>query len=82
MDTARSARQLQTAPAVLRSPVEQEVLPLELLFDVVFVLGVSQLTQHLVTRPTWRGAAESFVLYLPMFAVWAYASWAATRGFR
>jgi low temperature requirement protein LtrA len=54
------------------------VSPLELLFDLVFVLGVSQLTRHLVARPTWRGAAETFVLYLPMFAVWAYTSWAAT----
>jgi low temperature requirement protein LtrA len=64
--------------AILRDPVEQEVTPLELLFDLVFVLGVSQLTRHLVARPSWRGAAETFVLYLPMFAVWAYTSWAAT----
>jgi low temperature requirement protein LtrA len=63
---------------VLRDPVEQEVSPLELLFDLVFVLGVSQLTRHLIARPTWRGATETFVLYLPMFAVWAYTSWAAT----
>jgi low temperature requirement protein LtrA len=63
---------------VLRDPVEQEVSPLELLFDLVFVLGVSQLTRHLVASPTWRGAAETFVLYVPMFAVWAYTSWAAT----
>ena len=57
---------------------EQEVSPLELLFDLVFVLGVSQLTRHLVARPTWRGATETLVLYLPMFAVWFYTSWAAT----
>jgi low temperature requirement protein LtrA len=58
--------------------VEREVSPLELLFDLVFVLGVSQLTRHLVDKPTWRGIAETLVLYLPMFAVWAYTSWAAT----
>ncbi len=63
---------------ILRDPGEQEVSPLELLFDLVFVLGVSQLTRHLVARPTWRGAAETLVLYLPMFAVWFYTSWAAT----
>jgi low temperature requirement protein LtrA len=63
---------------LLRGPAEQEVSPLELLFDLVFVLGVSQLTRHLVTRPTWRGASETLVLYLPVFAVWAYTSWAAT----
>lgn len=63
---------------MLRDPAEQEVSPLELLFDLVFVLGVSQLTRHLVAQPTWRGAAETLVLYLPMFAVWFYTSWAAT----
>ena len=31
---------------VLRDPVEQELSPLELLFDLVFVLGVSQLTRQ------------------------------------
>jgi low temperature requirement protein LtrA len=44
----------------------------------VFVLGVSQLTRHLSARPSWRGAAETFDLYIPIFAVWAYTSWAAT----
>ena len=63
---------------ILRDPLEQEVAPLELLFDLVFVLGVSQLTRHLSARPSWRGAAETFDLYIPMFAVWAYTSWAAT----
>lgn len=68
----------QNANPILRDPADQEVSPLELLFDLVFVLGVSQLTRHLVTRPTWRGAAETLVLYLPLFAVWMYTSWAAT----
>jgi low temperature requirement protein LtrA len=66
------------AHRVLRDPLEQEVSPLELLFDLVFVLGIAQLTRHLVSRPTSRGAAETFVLYVPVFAVWAYTSWAAT----
>ena len=44
----------------------------------MLVLGVSQLMRYLVAAPTWRGAAETSVLYMPMFAVWAYTSWAAT----
>lgn len=64
--------------SIFRDPEDQEVSPLELLFDLVFVLGVSQLTRHLVARPTWRGAGEALVLYLPTFAVWMYTSWAAT----
>jgi hypothetical protein len=35
---------------ILREPLEQEVL--ELLFDLAFVLGVSQLTRHLSARPS------------------------------
>jgi low temperature requirement protein LtrA len=54
------------------------VSPLELLFDLVFVLGVSQLARHLVVSHTWRGAAGTLELYVPVFAVWAYTSWAAT----
>lgn len=67
-----------TTNPILRDPAEQAVSPLELLFDLVFVLGVAQLTRHLVARPTWRGAAETLVLYLPIYAVWFYTSWAAT----
>jgi hypothetical protein len=48
------ARTRQREPDPARS-VEQEVSPLELLFD----LGVSQLTRHLIARPTWRRAAET-----------------------
>jgi low temperature requirement protein LtrA len=67
-----------TATPILRDRDDQDVSPLELLFDLVFVLGIAQLTRHLVTSPTWRGAAETLVLYLAMFAVWLYTSWAAT----
>lgn len=63
---------------VFRGLEEEEVAPLELLFDLVFILGIAQLTRHLVISPTWRGTAEAFVLYVPTFAVWAYTSWAAT----
>lgn len=64
--------------SMIRSSGDREVAPLELLFDLVFVLGVSQLTRYLVATPSWRGAAETAVLYIPIFAVWAYTSWAAT----
>jgi low temperature requirement protein LtrA len=67
-----------SANPILRDGADQEVSPLELLFDLVFVLGVSELTRHLVAGPSWRGATETLVLYLPMFAVWAYTSWVAT----
>jgi low temperature requirement protein LtrA len=55
-----------------------EVTPLELFFDLVFVFGVSQLSQHLFTHLSWRGAAETVVMLLAIFAVWFTTSWSAT----
>jgi low temperature requirement protein LtrA len=55
-----------------------EVTPLELFFDLVFVFAVSQLSHHLLDHLSWRGAAETLVMLLAIFAVWSYTSWAAT----
>ncbi len=41
-----------------------EVTPLELLFDLVFAFAISQLSQHLLTHLSWRGAAEAHRLIL------------------
>jgi low temperature requirement protein LtrA len=43
----------------------------------VFVFAVSQLSHHLLEHLSWRGVAETLVLLPPIFAVWAYTSWAA-----
>ncbi len=51
---------------------------MELFFDLVFVFGVSQLSQHLFTHLSWRGAAETAVMLLAIFAVWFTTSWSAT----
>ena len=55
-----------------------EVTPLELFFDLVFVFAVAQLSHHLLEHLSWRGAAETLVMLLAIFAVWFYTSWAAT----
>jgi low temperature requirement protein LtrA len=39
-----------------------EVLPVELFFDLVFVLAITQLTRNLVTNLTVRGAGETVLL--------------------
>jgi low temperature requirement protein LtrA len=54
------------------------VSPLELFFDLVFVFAVSQLSRHLLEHLTWRGAAETLVLLVAVFGVWAYTSFEAT----
>jgi low temperature requirement protein LtrA len=55
-----------------------EVTPLELFFDLVFAFAVSQLSHHLLTHVSWRGAAETLVMLLAVLTVWSYTSWAAT----
>jgi low temperature requirement protein LtrA len=55
-----------------------EVSPLELFFDLVFVFAVSQLSDHLRKYLTWRGAAETAVMLIAVFAVWSYTSWGST----
>jgi low temperature requirement protein LtrA len=55
-----------------------EVTPLELLFDLVFAFALSQLSHHLLTHFSWRGAAETLVMLLAIFAVWFTTSWSAT----
>ncbi|WP_425839895.1 low temperature requirement protein A [Streptomyces fractus] len=54
------------------------VSPLELFFDLVFVLAVSQLSHHLLEHTSWRGAAETAVLLIAVFGAWAYTSLEAT----
>ncbi len=57
---------------------KHEVTPLELFFDLVFAFALSQLSQHLFTHPSWRGAAETLVMLLAIFTVWFTTSWSAT----
>jgi low temperature requirement protein LtrA len=44
----------------------------------VFVFAVSQLSHHLLAHLSWRGAAETLVLLLAVYAVWFSTSWQAT----
>lgn len=55
-----------------------EVAPLELFFDLVFVLAISQLSHHLRDHLTWRGTAETAVMLLAVLTVWSFTSWVAT----
>jgi low temperature requirement protein LtrA len=65
-----------TLPAQSRE--KDEVSPLELFFDLVFVFAVSQLSHHLLEHLTWRGAAETLVMLIAVFSVWSYTSFEAT----
>jgi low temperature requirement protein LtrA len=46
--------------AVLRS--EDRVMPLELFFDLVFVLAITQCTALMADNPTWTGLAQALLV--------------------
>ncbi|MDN5796834.1 MAG: low temperature requirement protein A [Intrasporangium sp.] len=58
--------------------VRREVSPLELFYDLVFVFAVSQLSHHLLEHLSWRGAAETAVMLVAVFGVWAATSFDVT----
>jgi low temperature requirement protein LtrA len=51
------------------------VLPVELFFDLVYVLAVTQLTHHLLEHLTLRGAAETLILFLVVWRGWITIAW-------
>jgi low temperature requirement protein LtrA len=51
-----------------------KVTPLELFFDLAFVFGVSQLSHHLLTELSWRGAGQTLVMLVAILTVWSYTS--------
>jgi low temperature requirement protein LtrA len=64
------------AGELLRRPGEpQQATFLELFFDLVFVLTITQLSQGLIQRITWSGAFQALVLLLAVWWVWTYTAW-------
>jgi len=59
--------------AVLRS--EDRVTPLELFFDLVFVLAITQCTALMAGDPTWQGVAEGLLILGLMWWAWSGYAW-------
>ena len=55
-----------------READDGEVKPIELFFDLVFVLALTQLTHHLLTHLSPRGAAETLLLLLAVWGAWIH----------
>ena len=51
-----------------------KVRPVELFFDLVYVLAVTQLTHHLLDHLSLRGAGETLLLLLAVWGAWIYTS--------
>jgi low temperature requirement protein LtrA len=52
-----------------------EVRPIELFYDLVYVLAVTQLTRHLLANLTLRGALETTILLLAVWGAWNQIIW-------
>ncbi|HEX6311732.1 MAG TPA: low temperature requirement protein A [Acidimicrobiia bacterium] len=55
--------------------VRETVKPLELYFDLVFVLGFTQCTALMVTQPTWEGIARGMLVLAMLWWAWAAYAW-------
>ena len=59
--------------AVLRQ--EERVTPLELFFDLVFVLALTQCTQLMAREPTWEGLAKGMLVLGVLWWSWVGHAW-------
>src|SRR3954468_18918183 len=72
MPTTRTlhAPQLRTA---LRQ--DERVMPLELFFDLVFVLALTQCTALMSHQPTWEGLAKGLLVLGVLWWAWVGYAW-------
>jgi len=62
-------------PDVEPAETEHRVTPLELFFDLVFVLAITQVTQLLADDPSWRGLARGMLILGMLWWAWAAYAW-------
>jgi low temperature requirement protein LtrA len=58
-----------------RSERPADVRPIELFFDLVYVLAITQLTRQLAEHLTVKGAGETLLLLLAVWGAWNHTSW-------
>jgi low temperature requirement protein LtrA len=54
---------------------EARVKPLELYFDLVFVLGFTQCTALMIEHPTWEGVGQGLLVLALLWWSWAGFAW-------
>ncbi len=72
MASAEETRQSRVA-AVMREG--ERVTPLELFFDLVFVLAITQCTALMAHDPTWTGLAQGLLVLGVLWWTWVGYSW-------
>ncbi|HSS04207.1 MAG TPA: low temperature requirement protein A [Solirubrobacterales bacterium] len=73
MATAPDTRQSLRGGAALREG--ERVTPLELFFDLVFVLAITQCTALMSHHPTWSGLAQGLLVLGMLWWAWTGYSW-------
>src|SRR6266508_1574753 len=63
----------QRLSAVMREG--ERVTPLELFFDLVFVLALTQCTTVMVENPTWEGVAQGVMVLALLWWTWTGYAW-------
>ncbi len=72
MEATARTRRSRLAP-VLRE--EERVSPLELFFDLVFVLALTQCTALMADEPTWEGVAKGVLVLGVLWWSWVGYAW-------
>ena len=73
MSTAETPTRSPRLTAVLRE--DERVTPLELFFDLVFVLAITQCTALMATHPTWEGLAQGVLVLGMLWWAWVGYAW-------
>ncbi len=73
MSSAASGTRTPRISAVLRDG--EQVTPLELFFDLVFVLALTQCTALMADNPTWEGLAQGLLVLGVLWWSWVGYSW-------
>ena len=62
-------------PVQVAAEAEERVTPLELFFDLVFVLSFTQVTLKMAENPTWGGVGEGLLILAAVWWAWAAYGW-------
>jgi low temperature requirement protein LtrA len=77
MSTSSIRAKLHTVPEPID---EQEVTPLELFFDLVFVFAITQVSAFVSDDPTWRRFVEGLAILAVLWFAWVSYAWLGNRG--
>jgi low temperature requirement protein LtrA len=62
-------------PSQVQAADEERVTPLELFFDLVFVLSFTQVTATIAEDPTWEGLGEGLLILAAVWWAWTAYGW-------